>query len=68
MISTGCIDVDSAAEGTELAVRWGNPADRSTLVRATVSRYPHLVLPSNATLDVNKISCIHSPSKREHQS
>jgi vanillate/3-O-methylgallate O-demethylase len=65
MISTGCIDVAHAQEGSEVAVLWGEPADRQREIRAVVARYPHLSLPSNATLDIAQIPCIrHSLQSR----
>jgi glycine cleavage system aminomethyltransferase T len=58
MISTGVISIEHAQLGTELKVLWGDPATRQKEIRAVVSRYPHLALPSNSSIDVASIPCI----------
>jgi glycine cleavage system aminomethyltransferase T len=64
MISTGCIDTTHAANGTELTVLWGDPGEWQREIRAVVAPFPHLALPSNATLDTAEIPCIRNPGQR----
>jgi len=64
IISMGVIDVKHAQLGTELKVVWGDPGTRQKEVRAAVSPYPHLALPSNSTFDVASIPCIRKTAPR----
>jgi glycine cleavage system aminomethyltransferase T len=52
VISHATIDLDAAAEGTEVIVRWGDHGGPIKDVRATVARYPYLDLEPNQTYDV----------------
>ena len=55
IFSLGVIDVDKVEMGTELHVLWGEPGTRQKLIRATVSKVPHLEMTMNWDYDVSNI-------------
>jgi glycine cleavage system aminomethyltransferase T len=55
VISMGCIDLDLAALGSEVIVRWGDFGGRIKDVRATVSRFPYMTEGRNSDVDVTAI-------------
>lgn len=55
MLSLGTIDVKYIKPGTEVYLLWGEPGTRQKKVRAIVSKYPYLDLPSNMDFDVETI-------------
>lgn len=55
MISLCSIDPSYAEQGTEVNVIWGTPDYPQKTIRAKVSRFPYLDLPSNASFDVSDI-------------
>jgi glycine cleavage system aminomethyltransferase T len=58
IFSMGVLHVEDAGLGTEVRVLWGDPGTRQKEIRAVVSPYPHLELPTNSTMDVSSIPCI----------
>lgn len=55
VISLGFIDIDQAELGNEVSLFWGEMDGRQKEIRATVSRFPYLDLPSNQEYDLESI-------------
>jgi glycine cleavage system aminomethyltransferase T len=55
MISHSTIDLDQAGLGNEVVIHWGDHGGRIKEIRATVSRFPYLDLPSNRDYDLASI-------------
>ncbi|MCC5084158.1 hypothetical protein [Xanthomonas campestris] len=53
MLSLALLEIDHAALGTEVEVRWGNPGTDQRQIRATVSRFPYFDLPFNKDINVH---------------
>lgn len=55
MVSLGLIDLGYSAIGTEVQVLWGDPGTNQRRIRARISRFPYLDLPTNREIDVQAL-------------
>jgi glycine cleavage system aminomethyltransferase T len=55
VITHGTVDLDVAAQGTELIIEWGDFGGTIKKVRATVERFPYLELERNQNYDLSNI-------------
>lgn len=55
VISLGFIDIDQVEIGNEVSLFWGDMDGRQKEIKATVSRFPYLDLPSNKEYDLESI-------------
>ena len=53
-LSLGCIDIEAATVGNEVAVQWGDYGEAIKSIRATVARFPYLTEGRNSDIDVSR--------------
>lgn len=61
-ISLGVVDIEQAVTGNEVIVHWGEIGGKIKEVRATVSRFPYLDMPTNKDFDLESIPRYRSNS------